>query len=149
MGRPPAVALALGLAGLIPFVWGALTVLNEPLAAWGMRALGPRFVGPHVGLAFGTVILAFMSGVLWGLATRAGGAVAATGQALSVIPALWAFVMITGGPTAAGLNLMAGFAGLLLLDLHFVRAGLAPAWWMPMRLGLTAIVILSLVPVVL
>ena len=96
----PRAALGLGLAGLIPFLWGALTVLRPDLAAWGTGALGPRFVGPYVQLFYGAVILSFMSGVLWGFATRATGRVAAAGYALSVIPALWAFFMTGGGPVA-------------------------------------------------
>ncbi|MFN6980099.1 MAG: DUF3429 domain-containing protein, partial [Gemmobacter sp.] len=135
--------------GLIPFVWGALTVLDPGLQDWGLRTLGPRFIGPYVGLAYGTVILAFMSGVLWGFATRANGTLAAVGYALSVIPALWAFLMVGGGPVSAAINLMAGFAGLLLLDWSFQRQGLAPDWWMRLRAGLTAIVLLSLAPIVL
>ncbi|MFP4304705.1 MAG: DUF3429 family protein, partial [Rhodosalinus sp.] len=62
----PRAPLLLGLAGLIPFVWGAATVLDPSLQAWGQRALGPRFVGPYVSLFYGAVILSFMSGVLWG-----------------------------------------------------------------------------------
>jgi hypothetical protein len=77
MTRIPLSALSLGLAGLAPFVWGALTVLNGDLAMWGQRVLGARFVGPYVSLAYGQIILAFMSGVLWGFATRAEGRVAA------------------------------------------------------------------------
>ena len=144
----PRAALGLGLAGLIPFLWGALTLLRPDLAAWGTGALGPRFVGPYVQLFYGAVILSFMSGVLWGFATRATGRVAAAGYALSVIPALWAFFMTGGGPVAAAMNLMAGFAGLLLLDWFFWRAGLAPAWWMRLRVLLTSIVLISLLPVV-
>ncbi|WP_299548820.1 DUF3429 domain-containing protein [uncultured Tateyamaria sp.] len=144
MTRIPRVPLALGLAGLVPFVWGAVTVLNDGLAAWGSQALGPRFVGPYVQLFYGSVILSFMSGVLWGFATKANGAQAATGYVLSVIPALWAFFMTGGGPTSAGLNLIFGFAGLLMLDFAFFRWGLTPRWWMRLRLLLTAIVVACL-----
>lgn len=143
----PRSALILGLAGLVPFVWGALTVLAPALADWSAAVLGARFTGPYVGLAYGTVILAFMSGVLWGFAARATGPQAATGYALSVIPALWAFFMVGGGPVSAAINLMAGFAGLLLLDWQFWRQGLAPEWWMRLRIGLTGAVIACLVPI--
>ncbi|MGR3271977.1 DUF3429 domain-containing protein [Thalassococcus profundi] len=140
----PRSALTLGLAGLIPFVWGALTLLVPSLADFGLEVLGPRFVGPYVQLSYGTVILAFMSGVLWGFAARAGGARAATGYALSVIPALWAFFMVGGGPVSAGMNLIFGFLGLLILDAQFARWGLAPDWWMRLRLLLTAVVVACL-----
>jgi len=145
----PRAPLLLGLAGLIPFIWGALTVLNDDLAAIGADTLGPRFVGPYVQLFYGSVILSFMSGVLWGFATKAPGARAAAGYTLSVIPALWAFFMTGGGPTSAATNLIFGFAGLLMLDFAFSQWGLTPRWWMRLRLLLTAIVILCLAVTVL
>ena len=140
----PRAALGLGLAGLIPFVWGAASQLFPALAEMGLAAAGPRFVGPYVSLAYGTVILSFMSGGLWGFATKATGSAAATGYALSVLPALWAFFMVGGGPVSAALSLMAGFAGLLGLDGLFWRWGLAPPWWMLLRGLLTAVVLACL-----
>jgi hypothetical protein len=140
----PKTPLALGLAGVIPFVWGAATYLSDPLQSWGAANLGPRFVGPYVQLFYGSVILSFMSGVLWGFATRASGSQAATGYVLSVIPALWAFFMTGGGPVGAGTNLIFGFLGLLVLDFAFSSWGLTPAWWMQLRVLLTAIVVACL-----
>ena len=144
MTRIPPAPLLLGLAGLLPFLWGGATYLNDGLQSWALSTLGGRFVGPYVQLFYGSVILSFMSGVLWGFATRANGAQAATCYVLSVIPALWAFFMTGGGPTAAGSNLIVGFLALLLLDFAFSRWGLTPDWWMPLRILLTAIVVLCL-----
>lgn len=144
MTRIPTAPLVLGLAGLIPFVWGALTVLFPALQGWGAANLGPRFVGPYVQLFYGSVILSFMSGVLWGFATKAQGAQAATGYVLSVIPALLAFFMTGGGPVSAGTNLIVGFAALLLLDYAFTTWGLTPKWWMSLRLLLTTVVVTCL-----
>ena len=45
--------------------------------------------------------------------------------------------------------LAAGFVGLLGLDWSFWRQGLAPEWWMRLRILLTAIVVLCLMPLVL
>ncbi len=140
----PRSTLVLGLLGLIPFVWGALTLVSDDLAQFGLNVFGPRFIGPYVQLSSGTVILAFMSGVLWGFATRAEGAVAASGYVLSVIPALWAFLFVGGGPYSAAIYLIAGFVGLLGLDLLFWRHGLAPGWWMQLRIGLTFSVVACL-----
>lgn len=140
----PRAALLLGLAGLIPFFWGAATLVSEPLATFGAEHLGPRFIGPYVQLSYGKVILAFMSGVLWGFATRAEGQVATTGYGLSVLPALWAFFMVGGGPISAGINLITGFIALLGLDYMFWRQGLAPPWWMHLRVLLTVCVVGSL-----
>ncbi len=145
----PRAPLLLGLAGLLPFLWGAATVLVPGLADWGVRAIGPRFAGPYVLLSYGTVILAFMSGVLWGFATKAEGQVAASGYLLSVLPALWAFFFVGGGPVSAATYLIFGFIGLLGLDWMFWRQGLAPRWWMRLRVGLTAVVVFCLSTVVI
>jgi hypothetical protein len=145
----PRSALILGLAGLLPFAWGVVTMFVPAAAALTMEVVGPRFIGPFVGLSYGTVILSFMSGVLWGFATRAEGSVAGTGYALSVLPALWAFFMVGGGPVSAAIALIAGFVGLLGLDWLFWNQGLAPPWWMTLRVILTAGVVLCLLPVTL
>lgn len=139
----PRGPLILGLAGLLPFYWGAATLVWPELGAWGIAQFGSRFVGPYVQLFYGAVILSFMSGVLWGFAAKTDGWV---GYALSVIPALWAFFMTGGGPVTASINLIAGFLGLLLLDAHFAREGLAPGWWMRLRVVLTTGVVIALLP---
>lgn len=145
----PKSALWLGLAGLLPFLWGAVTIYSPAAAQQTVQWVGPRFIGPYVGLAYGTVILSFMSGVLWGFATQTNGGQATTGYALSVLPALWAFLMVGGGAVSAGINLITGFLGLLVLDYAFWSWGLAPRWWMTLRVLLTAIAVLCLLPVIL
>ncbi|SFG98362.1 Protein of unknown function [Palleronia marisminoris] len=148
MTRIPAAPLALGLVGLLPFLWGVLTSFVPSLSLWTAQTISPRFVGPYVQLAYGTVILSFMSGVLWGFATKAAGAVAASGYALSVVPALWAFFFVGGGPVSAATWLALGFVGILGLDFMFQKQGLAPGWWMSLRVLLTAVVVLTLLPVI-
>lgn len=140
----PRAPLLLGLAGLLPFVWGVLTTHSPAMNDLSIATVGPRLTGPYVQLFYGAVILSFMSGVLWGFATKASGAQAATGYALSVLPALWAFFMTGGGDTTAAFNLMIGFLGLLILDSAFSRWGLTPPWWMPLRFLLTSVVVISL-----
>jgi len=142
--RVPPAALALGLAGVIPFAWGAATEISPALFDWGQRALGARFVGQYVLVFYGTIILAFMSGVLWGFAARTTGATAAAGYAVSVVPALWAFFFVGGGAERASWFLIAGFVGLLGLDYGFWRLRLAPMWWMSLRNLLTALVVACL-----
>lgn len=140
----PRSALFLGLAGLIPFLWGAATMLSPALGSAAVQVVPPVFVGAVVLVTYGTLILSFMSGVLWGFATRAEGREAAVGYALSVIPALWAFFMVTDTTAESVIWLAAGFAALLALDFSFARQGLAPAWWMRLRVLLTAVVIACL-----
>lgn len=138
---PPRTALVLGLAGVLPFAWGAATLAIPQLFEIGQAWLGPRFVGQYVQVFYGTVILSFMSGVLWGFAAKAEGQLATIGYGLSVLPALWAFFTVGGGADKAALSLIAGFIGLLGLDYLFSRYGLTPVWWMQLRQLLTLLVV--------
>ena len=113
-----------------------------------MQVLGPRFIAPFVLLNYGQIILAFMSGVLWGFATRAKGGRAALGYTLSVLPALWVFFTVGAGAASSAGFLIAGFVGLLALDWVFWRQALAPEWWMRLRIMLTAVVVICLLPLV-
>ncbi len=149
MTRIPRPALILTALGVLPFLWGALTVLHPSYGQMVAAGFGPRFTGPYIGLFYGSVILSFMSGVLWGFATKAAGRRAALAYTLSVLPALWAFFMTGGGPEPAARALMAGFAGIVVLDWLYHRWGLAPDWWLHLRLPVTAVVLLCLLPVAL
>ena len=130
---PPA-ALALGLAGLLPFAACAAAV----------HALPPGWQGVALqALAgYGAVILSFLGGVRWGLVIR----VPAEGALLpplllSVVPSLlwWAALLL---PTRAGLGLLAlGFIAMLVSDW---RATAAPAWYRRLRLPLSAGAVLAL-----
>ncbi len=129
----PASALALGWAGVIPFAGLALAAI-----------LGIALpVAPAFALAaYGTAILSFMGGAQWGLAIRSGAG--ARGYAVSVLPALLAWVALLL-PTRPGLGLLAaGFAALLAYDLWTVRAGEAPPWYGRLRLQLSGAVVLIL-----
>ncbi|TAG29578.1 MAG: DUF3429 domain-containing protein [Rhodobacterales bacterium] len=141
MTQIPRAALLLGLAGLIPFLWSAATQLSPALAGWAGQFLSPMFMGAVVGLTYGTIILSFMSGVLWGFATKAEGPQAAIAYGLSVIPALWVFVMVTDASANSTIFLAAGFVGLLLLDAMYSAWGLAPGWWLRLRVMLTVVVL--------
>lgn len=141
----PAAPLALGLAGLIPFIWGTLSLFIPALHEFGTAAFGARFVGPYVQVFYGAIILAFMSGVLWGFATKSSGREASIGYGLSVLPALWAFFATGGGHTSAAWGLVVGYLGLLGIETWFVQRELTPGWWMRLRLILSAVVITCLI----
>lgn len=138
----PRGALALAIAGLIPFLWGLATVLVPALADFGQHAFGPRFIGPYVVIQYGTIIIAFMSGVLWGFATRATGHEAVAAYTASTLPALFAFFMIGGGASRAALMTAVGLVLVLLLDWVFSRRGLTPYWWLTLRVPITTIAVL-------
>jgi hypothetical protein len=133
--RPPAPALWLTAAGALPFLIGAAMILGF----WPGE-------GRALVQAYGTVILCFMSGVLWGFAARNGAAW--WPYAASVAPALYVFFFVqTHGwslPGQALSHLMAGFAGVLVLDAVFQARGLTPRWWLSLRVPVTAVVLACL-----
>ena len=138
----PKPALWLGLAGLIPFLYGAATHLAPDLA------FTPLSGGAMIRL-YGIVILCFMAGVLWGFAARAPEPEWPL-YAVSVAPALLAFVPAMFLPDVyegqgGTLILLNGFVILLIIDNWFAGRGLTPDWWMSLRTLLTAIVCLCLV----
>ena len=143
MNRIPAPALILGLAGLLPFLYGALSVLWPALGG-----LGQLWSINHAGRAllqiYGIVILCFMAGVIWGFAAKADGPQATMFYALSVLPAIFVFLTAFAEPRASLVMLIAGFVALLAIDQSAARQGLAPGWWMRLRLLLTTVVVLCL-----
>jgi len=139
---PPAAAL-LGYGGLAPFAAGAA-------GAWA----GPPFAA-LIGfwlLGYGAVILSFMAGVRWGttmLDHPSDRPIDGASLALSVLPALIAWATLApdalaaevfGGAVGMRLRLVvlaASFVALLVWDLQAVDAGVAPAWYAPLRVRLT------------
>jgi hypothetical protein len=134
MTRPPAPALWLTAAGALPFLIGTAMILGF----WPGE-------GRALVQAYGVVILCFMSGVLWGFAAKGADWWA---YGASVAPALYVFFFVqTHGwslPGQALTHLMAGFAAVLVLDAAFQWKGLAPRWWLTLRVPVTAVVLACL-----
>lgn len=133
MTRIPVMPLILGLAGLLPFLYGAAEVV------FGF-AQDPAPDGEVILQGYGFAIFCFMSGVLWGFAARADGATAARGYVASVLPVLAVLALVFFAIATVLEALFLGFLVLLAFDSGFARAGMTPAWWMALRILLTAIV---------
>lgn len=129
--RLPPMALLLGVAGLIPFFAAAISQFTPvPFV--------DQFGGARaILLTYGKIILSFMGGALWGFATARGNGL---GLLISVLPALFAFLIVGTNPVLLAL----GFAALLPADLWFQKQGLAPAWWLRLRVPLSLGVIFAL-----
>jgi hypothetical protein len=85
-----------------------------------------------------------MAGVIWGFAARAEGRQATLFYALSVLPAIFVFLTAFAEPRPSLIMLGAGFVALLAIDASAAAQGLAPAWWMRLRLILTGVVVACL-----
>lgn len=136
--RIPAVAL--GLAGLLPFAGAAFSVWSGfPFAA---------AAGHSLAVIYGAVILSFLGGVRWGLAI---GPYRGRRQnmdfALGVLGSLAGLAAAFLQPIAALTLLIAGFLMQALWDVTGVESGRLPGWYGTLRMILTAGAVVSLVAV--
>ena len=144
MKKIPNSALILGLSGLIPFFWGTVTSLDFVIENLKLTGLSKEYTGARINLTYGTIILAFMSGVLWGFAANVGGKRQPIGFILSVLPALWAFFTFNGLLINPLAGLIIGFLGVFAIDVRFYYWQLTPEWWLSLRCILTLLVIICL-----
>jgi len=143
--RIPKAAMALALAGLLPFLGlSALCVANVASSP----TAGQLLVGAEIG--YGAIILSFLGGIRWGAALSEPNKTAqAFGLAMSVIPSLigWAALLdeaYRSQPIAPLTLLAAGFITQGVWDLVGARQGALPRWFARLRLPLTVIVVASL-----
>ena len=144
MKKIPNSALILGLAGLVPFLWGVATSYDFVSENLKLTGLSDEYTGSSVNLIYGTIILAFMSGVLWGFAANVGDKRQPIGFILSVLPALWAFFTFSGILINPLAGLIIGFLGVFAIDVRFHYWQLTPEWWLSLRCILTLLVIICL-----
>ncbi len=137
----PPVALALGLAGLLPFLGCGLGALGM----WQPEAMLLALV------AYGAVILAFLGGVHWGFALPSTLADRSHRLALSVVPSLIGWVAILLALLVSGevalLLLAGGFAVTLVVETRIAAAGQMPEGYMGLRWMLSLVVLTVLVGV--
>lgn len=145
MTRPPPAAAILGLAGLIPFVYGVVMIFAEPgaLPTLGFFPSDPSG-GVRILESFGAAILGFMGGCLWGFASARPGGPTLGRLAASAVPAFLAFISVREDAALSCLWLAFGFAALQAIDVVFQRAGVAPSYWLGLRLPLTGVVLACL-----
>lgn len=135
----PLAPLVLGIAGLIPPLVGAVVAYGD-IGSFGPVAGG--FI-----LVYGALILSFLGGSWWGLASRAERPSWLL-MGLAVAPSIAAWGILSMRSTvAAGLWI----AGLILIspvvDTLIAGRGLVPGWWLrlrvPLSIGLAVLIALS------
>lgn len=131
--RIPRPALVMGFAGLLP-----------PLAGlWWLVAMdfGWAAIGIFTAIfAYSALILSFLGGIWWGFAVAGGRRPDWSDLMLAVTPSLAAFLclpVVGGWGPSGGLLLALLVLVSPLVDLRFVRSGLAPDWWMRLRMPLS------------
>ncbi len=141
----PPIAIALGIAGIIPFALlgiGAVGASPESSLA-AARAL----------VGYGAVILAFLGGVHWGftLGEEGDGRVVRARLTLGVVPSLvgWSAIVcsIIAGPVLSLAVLIAGFVGTVIVESRAEKRDLMPHGYMAMRWVISIVVIALLTTV--
>jgi hypothetical protein len=140
-GRIPPAAAWLGGGGALPFMAGALWIWTGP-ATGDVPAV--RMI-----VIYGAVILAFLGGMVWGLASAQLVRHPVEPDvprllAVSVLPALVAVAAAFIRHEAALIVLALSFACTLLIDRWLDKLRFAPIWWLRLRFRLSAVVIVSL-----
>ena len=135
MRNIPSIPRALGLAGLLPMAALLLTVLFGG-DQWRFGALA-------LGWLYAALIFSFLGGLWWGLAAAAQGSAPGWLWSVSVVPSLAALASIlpwlAGGSWPGPSLVLIGLALFIspLVDRRIAAAGLAPPWWMTLRLMLS------------
>lgn len=136
----PPVAFWLGTGGLIPFV-----VLTGGLYAAG-EGVGTMLLFWLT--AYGAVILSFVGALHWGIAL-VHPAMNANDRALfmawSVVPALAAWAAMLMRPGTGVLLMAATYIVHYLADQQLAQRFTLPGWYLKLRGGLTAVVVVCLV----
>lgn len=135
--RTPAMVAWLGYGGLIPFVVLAVAggILRTDAVTQAM-------------LAYGAVILSFVGALHWGFAMAIPDLDDSSRGHLfiwSVVPALLAWICLLVPPRSACLWLVVGFVLHYGWDRRLPFLARLPAWYLPLRLRLTAVACLCLV----
>lgn len=132
----PKIARALGLSGLLPLLAVVLVLFVDDDPANRRDMLG-------LGLLYAALILSFLGGLWWGLAAAAQRSPPGWVWGVAVVPSLYVWVplgLVWLGLMAPAVALGIIGAGLwmaLLVDRALVRLGLAPGWWMRLRVPLS------------
>lgn len=143
----PLPAIILGSAGVVPLALGVIMAAVTP-DVFGLPLI-------RIAIVYAAVILSFLGGMYWGMASSA--LVARPGASeppgilgWSVVPALLGWIAAFLPPPVGASALAVMFIAVLLLDRRCVLLRYVPGWWMRLRIGLTAamVVVLLLLAVV-
>lgn len=134
----PPVALALGYAGVIPFVALALSiVIGFDLDAVGVVNATDKLVG------YGAVIISFIGAVHWGVAMQSESGNQNQLFVYSVVPALVAWVWLFFSAKIALFGMGLTIVAMLFAD-RSMLVGIVPRGYLKMRLHLSVVVAVSL-----
>ena len=108
----------------LPFIYSAAALLglfSPPRSAWG----GPLALLTN----YGAIFLAMLGGVYWGFAAKRA---TILDVFIAIIPP---FTALGAGLSATpNLSYAIGIVAMLVLDMVYISRGMAPKWWLSLRL---------------
>lgn len=142
----PAMALWLGLGGAIPFVGlSGLLALQHYGILVDLEL--PERLFYHLLMTYAALIASFLGGIRWGLALNHPSAPRLLW--VSVIPSLVGWVALALPRPYDTLLLIGLFLWLVMIDVRLVVRAIAPRWFGTLRIGLTTVVLASLLVILL
>ena len=125
----------LGYSGLIPFITFSIgSWLPSPYHSYSVTIL----------ISYAAIILSFMGAIHWGVAMANKEKTHTRYYLSSIIPALAAWLSLLVPEIFSLFILATGFALLISYDIAVEKSQDFPAWYIPMRIRLTIIVLLCL-----
>lgn len=146
---PPLVPLVLGVGGAIPFV-----ALTPPISSYAPLPEALRGREAEAQAAYGACILSFLGGPHWGMGMGGHGAspghpvtnftISSARYGWSVVPSLLAWPALLLPPVQKFVLLISSFGLCLGVDSGFAANKLLPKWYLPLRVLLTSVAIVSM-----
>lgn len=133
MTRIPRMALFLGLAGLLPFLWGGLSLWSASLETWMRPWIGSFASGKELIYDYGILIMSFMAGVQWGFSSHQTRNVKTWPYVASVLPVLGVFFAGYIMPQYRIEALLICFLIVYVFDWFLDQNNLTPLWWLRLR----------------
>lgn len=129
----PRTARLLGLAGLLPQLAAGYVLLENN--DWHYTALSMAY-------AYAALILSFLGGLWWGLAAQAKNApgwilYAAVVPSLIALASAWPWATGQPWPGPSMIILGAALIAALGVDWQLQKSGVAPPWWLSLRVPLS------------
>jgi hypothetical protein len=135
MKSVPLLPALFGFVLVLPFIYAALALaglVTPPRAFWA---------DPYTVLnSYGAIYLGMLGGVYWGFAAKRPNFLDVL---LALLPPFAAFGASVS-PTPV-LPYAIGIAGMLVLDMIYISRGMAPKWWLSLRLYSGIIAVAALV----
>lgn len=135
--RVPMPAVVLGAAGLLPLILALFVRLGA--GVYPATPL-PALIGSFA-LIYSALILSFLGGIWWGMAaSRASDEQMPRLIGIAIMPPLVAMLLLGlmfVQPVVASVLLGVVIVATLVVDRKLQHIGLAPAWWMKLRLPLS------------